>query len=270
MIRGILFDLGGTLLHQGPQPPQVLWAGGLNAAAQVILRGRANDHAHQADAVGAAAADLARSLDAAIKGPLAAAHGEGRELDLSRVLDDWAASCGVPAAAVADLMTAMHRPWREYAVEMPGAVELLCALPELGIRVGVLSNSIFPSSQLRFEVERAGLTGRVGFLISSADLGWRKPHPRAFEAALERLGLDVGEVVFVGDRLLVDILGAHGAGMRAVLLGPAADAAEAAAAVETANVAEAGDEGEVAKMTPDAEISYLSELLGLLKAWNRQ
>lgn len=252
-IRGVLFDLGGTLLHQGQQSYRTLWAGGLNGAAAVLQRVTGKDQG-----------ELAQGLAAVLEQALPVVHRQGREVDLRLVLADYAAACGVPAAAAStaaaadlagELLTAMYHPWREHATQIPGAVELLRTLRAQGLRVGVLSNSIFPSSHLQLEVEKAGLAGHTGFVISSADLGWRKPHPRAFDAALERLGLPAAEVVFVGDRLLLDVKGARAAGLRAVLLGPAADTAEAAAEAEP--------------IVPDAEIGLLSELPGLLRAWGQ-
>jgi hypothetical protein len=44
-----------------------------------------------------------------------------------------------------------------------------------------------------------------------------KPDPRMFHTALERVGAGADETVFVGDRLLDDVTGARGVGMRTVL-----------------------------------------------------
>jgi len=40
-----------------------------------------------------------------------------------------------------------------------------------------------------------------------------KPKPVIFELALQRLGVDAGEALFVGDRADIDVAGAQGVGM---------------------------------------------------------
>lgn len=64
--------------------------------------------------------------------------------------------------------------------------------------VGVLSNCSVPGLVDR-TLERAGLADRFDAVVVSVDVGYRKPHPRAFEAAADRLGVDVAELIHVGD-----------------------------------------------------------------------
>lgn len=56
---------------------------------------------------------------------------------------------------------------------------------------------------------------RLGPLLDAASLGARKPEPAAYAAALDRLGLPPGEVVFVDD-LEENVHGAAAAGLRGV------------------------------------------------------
>lgn len=51
------------------------------------------------------------------------------------------------------------------------------------------------------------------------DQGWVKPEPAPFLAAIESLNLKPGEVVYVGDRLDIDIEGARAVGVKTVLVG---------------------------------------------------
>jgi FMN phosphatase YigB (HAD superfamily) len=60
---------------------------------------------------------------------------------------------------------------------------------------------------------REGLLGRFQTVQISAEVGFRKPHPRIFEAALQELKLKGEEVLFVGDHPVDDILGARKMGM---------------------------------------------------------
>ena len=53
-------------------------------------------------------------------------------------------------------------------------------------------------------------------IIISGWLGFRKPHPAIFSELLRRLALASEEIVFVGDELQADIVGAQNAGMQTV------------------------------------------------------
>ena len=53
-------------------------------------------------------------------------------------------------------------------------------------------------------------------IIISGQLGIRKPHPAIFGELVRRFALAPDEIVFVGDELQADIVGAQKAGMHAV------------------------------------------------------
>lgn len=97
----------------------------------------------------------------------------------------------------------------------PGAVEAVAAARERG-PVAVLSNCSVPGL-VRTALVRSALPRR-GFdaVVTSADCGWRKPDPRAFEAVAGRLGIDVSDLLHVGDSATDG--GIEDAGGRSVLL----------------------------------------------------
>ena len=55
-------------------------------------------------------------------------------------------------------------------------------------------------------------------VLVSDEVGWRKPHPKIFEEALERIGVEANQTVFVGDSPTEDIQGARGVGMKAIFI----------------------------------------------------
>lgn len=59
------------------------------------------------------------------------------------------------------------------------------------------------------------------------DLGWAKPEPAPFLCAIESLKLEPSEIVYVGDRVEIDIEGARAVGMRTILIGGKSDLADA-------------------------------------------
>jgi HAD superfamily hydrolase (TIGR01549 family) len=94
---------------------------------------------------------------------------------------------------------------------MPGVKQTLFGLRDLGLRIGCISNAVFSGRVLDSELKRHGLD--VDFVISSADLGIRKPDPRIFSAGLARMSLSASAAWFVGDSWTADICGAAGAGI---------------------------------------------------------
>jgi HAD superfamily hydrolase (TIGR01549 family) len=95
------------------------------------------------------------------------------------------------------------------------ARDTLVDLAARGIRLGIISNShrCLQSFQSYF-----ALDGLLSAAVSSAQLGFMKPDPRIFRAALGQVGVTPARAVMVGDSLAHDVEGALAAGMRGVLL----------------------------------------------------
>lgn len=55
-------------------------------------------------------------------------------------------------------------------------------------------------------------------IVVSSDHGYRKPDPRLFKRALEKLGTPAASAVYIGDNLERDVCGAKNAGMGAILI----------------------------------------------------
>ncbi len=58
----------------------------------------------------------------------------------------------------------------------------------------------------------------IDFVVTSEEAGADKPHPSIFLMALERAKVGSSQAIYVGDQYEVDIVGARGVGLRAVLL----------------------------------------------------
>lgn len=89
------------------------------------------------------------------------------------------------------------------------------ALADRRVRVGLISNSHrhLESFQANF-----GLGGLIEVAVSSSELGYMKPHPAIFRAALDRMRVPAEESVMVGDSLIHDVEGARRVGMHGVWL----------------------------------------------------
>ena len=139
--------------------------------------------------------------------------------------------------------------WQPHTFTDPDAAELLGFLRSSGIKVGVLSNTMWPRSWHEDVFRRDGVLDLIDGAVYSSEIDWTKPHPEAFAAAMAAIGVtDPGRCVFVGDRPFDDVHGAKSAGMRAVLI-PNSDVPPFTAA------------------TPDAIISRLADLGPLIESW---
>ncbi len=86
-----------------------------------------------------------------------------------------------------------------------------------GLKIGVLSNTIWPRAWHRGFFERDGVLDLIDGDVYTSEIPWTKPSPLAFRAAMEAVGVeDPGRCVFVGDRLFDDIWGARQVGMRTI------------------------------------------------------
>ncbi|HEY7269090.1 MAG TPA: HAD family hydrolase [Dehalococcoidia bacterium] len=124
-----------------------------------------------------------------------------------------------------------------------GMPDALGALHDLGLRVACVSNAFMGAAVLNRILAERGLGRHNELTISSCEVGYRKPHPRIYGAALEALGIEGSEAIFVGDRLDADVEGPAALGMRTVL---------------THQYRQEDPAG--AKVPPDHVIRHLSEL----------
>jgi len=92
------------------------------------------------------------------------------------------------------------------------AIPTLSTLRSQAFRIGLVSNASDSRDVLAL-VEKFGIGEYFDFMLVSVDCGYRKPHPRIFELALANWGYLPDEIAMVGDRLDADIGGAHPLGI---------------------------------------------------------
>jgi HAD superfamily hydrolase (TIGR01509 family) len=147
-------------------------------------------------------------------------RGELREIsvmDASRVA--YAdAGIALDDSLLDEVLRIEQEAWWQGAGLDPAALPLLDGLRQDGLRVGLCSNAPYRVASLHAQLAHVGLDAHIDTVTFSAEVGWRKPSARMFAAALAALGTDAAGTVMVGDSEANDIAGAHGAGMRAVLL----------------------------------------------------
>ena len=98
----------------------------------------------------------------------------------------------------------------------PGARETLLLLRERGYPLGLLSNTWWAADWHNADLAAHGLAGLLDELVYTSDLPHSKPHPSVFLDVAGRLGVEPAACVMIGDRLIDDVTGALGVGMRAI------------------------------------------------------
>ena len=127
------------------------------------------------------------------------------------------ASCDArPTKAQIGRLTRMYQSlYRVHRRTVPGAKGVLLEIRREAM-VGVLSNNRRDEQLEKMSALRLGRL--VDFLVTSEELHWEKPDPRAFRAAARLGGVEPAATTMVGDSWSTDVAGALRAGLSAVWL----------------------------------------------------
>ena len=98
------------------------------------------------------------------------------------------------------------------ATLFPGCLELLIDLRRASVRLGLITNG--ESAMQRSKIVAIKVAPLMEAIVISSEVGFRKPDPRIFALALERLGCAPSDAWFVGDHPDHDIRGAAAAGLK--------------------------------------------------------
>lgn len=195
-VRGVLFDWGGTLTPWHTVDVRAQWA--------IFV-----------EALGAGAADdLAARLYAAED----LAWRRGRTGGASARLHEILAECGLAHGDPhTEAGTAAYRQfWDPHTITDPAVRPLWESLRDNGIKIGVLSNTIWDREYHRGIFARDGVLDLIDGDVYSSETPWVKPSAEIFAHAAQALGVDPVECAYVGDRSYEDVHGPQQVGMRAI------------------------------------------------------
>lgn len=151
------------------------------------------------------------NLDRLIERSIAIApHGDAHFPELLR-------QTGCDDMAAIDAAQTWFRQHRLHGLTLfPDALPMLAALraSDPGARFGIITNG--PADIQREKVVMLGLPPLVETIVISGEVGVAKPDPAIFTLALDRLGGQASDAIYLGDAPDVDIGGAQAAGIRAV------------------------------------------------------
>ena len=187
---------------------------------------------------------------AALHAAGAAVWSRSRDHQQSATIADLFAEAGLDHDPA--LLSAYREFWEPHTATDPEVRPLFERLRADGVRVGVLSNTIWPREWHVGFFERDGVSDLIDGDVYTSEIPWTKPSPHAFQAAMAAVGAgDPGRCVYVGDRLFDDVWGAQQAGMKAVHI--------------PLSTIPSGQVGHT-EGTPDGVVHALSELPSVLAA----
>lgn len=123
----------------------------------------------------------------------------------------------IDARTIDDFNTLLVATGNDYIVPDPETVQLLEDLAQ-DYLLGIVTNG--PVDQQYNKIRKLGIAHLFpdDTIFVSEELGFHKPDPRIYQAALTRFGVSASQALFVGDNWLHDIAGSIRAGLQAVWL----------------------------------------------------
>ena len=207
MASHILFDFFGTLVSYGPEGPDHDFS---------------RSHSMQRSMGSTLAYDEFRALWSSVGGGLnREADRTGREfsmLDLSAEFLRQATAREPTGDEAVAMARAYIADWDTCVRYLPGLKEMLTGLSPR-YKLAVVSNTA-DTTLVPAHLNAMKVRDYFDAVILSVEVGWRKPHPAIFAAALDALGIGAGDAVFVGDSYLPDYQGPVQAGISAFLIDP--------------------------------------------------
>ena len=203
-IKGVFFDLGGTLRICDPAPEH-----------QAAARRRMMELAGWTDEKA-----FFQLIDARYDGPYREwALGENRESGDYELWAKWL----LPELGEEKLreicheMTYQYRQVKGLRRVVDGGVEVIRALKARGFKLGIISNLI-GENEIQDWLRRDDLEKYFDTVILSSIVHIRKPDPEMYLMGCRALGLAAGECASIADNLNRDITGAKAAGIGANIL----------------------------------------------------
>ena len=203
-IKGVFFDLGGTLRICDPAPEH-----------QAAARRRMAELAGWDDE-----AAFFKLIDARYDGPYREwALGENRESGDYELWAKWLLP-ELPEEklrAICHEMTFQYRQVKGLRRVVEGGLEVVRTLRARGFRLGIISNLI-GETEIYDWLKADGLEQYFDSVVLSSVTGIRKPDPEMYFMGCRELGLAPGECASIADNLNRDITGAKAAGIGANIL----------------------------------------------------
>ena len=110
-----------------------------------------------------------------------------------------------------------YEPLSKIATVEPDIKETLAKLKNSGLKLGIVSNTFVSGDSLERHMQQFDILDFFETRMYSYEFDFRKPDLRIFKIAAERIGESHQNILFVGDRINMDIRPALKVGMHAVM-----------------------------------------------------
>jgi HAD superfamily hydrolase (TIGR01662 family) len=209
-IKAILFDIGETLLNFGKVDAVALFKEGGKLAYNFLK--------NLNQPVGPYQLFLLRHL-IIIRLLSMWSNIIKRDYDSSKILRKIAQYNGVKLTEPQwqDFAWCWYEPLSKLVQMEPDIKQTLEKLKQMGIKLGILSNTFINASTLERHLAQLGILDFFDVKVYSYQFKFRKPDPRIFINAAKQLNCEPQNILFVGDRLDWDTAGALRANMTAVV-----------------------------------------------------
>lgn len=141
----------------------------------------------------------------------------GLSIPYQRVLLETLGMPREAAEQASQVAEVRHEQENLWGFTFPWVKETLDRLQSEGYHMSVVSNS---DGTVERELHHQGMRGYFERVYDSEVVGVRKPDPAIYELALNDLGLQPEEALFVGDMFYIDIWGANRLGIPGLHLDP--------------------------------------------------
>ena len=129
----------------------------------------------------------------------------------------------------------------------PNVNKTLIELIKMGIKLAVVSDA--PSREAWMRIYYLNLHHVFDLVLTFDDVGERKPSPKGFEMALEKLGIKTDEALMIGDWPERDVVGASKLGIKTIY-------------------AKYGDTFGTVESGADWDVENIYEVVGIIKSLN--
>jgi len=209
-IKAVLFDLGETLLNFGKVDTNQLFKEGARLSYDFLKRVR--------QPVGSFNYYCWRNL-ISLHMRCWISNIVGRDFDALALFRKVGAKRGVRLNEEQwqHLAWLWYEPLYKASKAEPNTKETLTTLKNSGLKLGIVSNTFVHGSSLEKHLEQLSILDFFPVRLYSYEFGYRKPDTRIFRIAAERIGEMLENIMFVGDRIDMDVKPAAKIGMQAVL-----------------------------------------------------
>lgn len=210
MIKAVFFDLGGTLLHYEGEDEKELFVQGVRCVHEELAR-RGYDVPDFET--------FHKKMYRSIRVRALLLFFSERELRTEKILSSVLKRMRIKlkAGEIDELSRVWWNAYQPHVSFYDDVAETLDKLHSMGLKTGIISNTMWPAWILKGELRRRGHSRHFDLMLFSPEVGFRKPSRKIFRQALREFKIKGREAAFVGDCPIEDVRGPQKVKMLTIL-----------------------------------------------------